>query len=455
MKTTLKRGVGRSANGNGNGHSVFPPGPISTITRYRAAAAAAAPAHAPRPAHPDRDAARRCSRSARPWPAASYLYVHQTVDDLRPHGEGQGADRDAEGARRSRRGTSPPSRSSSATTRASATTPTRSRSDTLMLIRADPATKSISMLSFPRDLGVHVYCPGATPVYDRINSAYARCGIEGHARDGPQADRPPDPLPDHRQLPRLQADRRQARRRLARHRPPLLQQERRQRGDELRRHRPAARLPAARRRARARVRPLPPHRRRLPPPRAPAAVRAGVQGAGGASTATTTARCSQIICVVTDNVEVGSKKGFDERDRARVRDPRGDAAGRAPLPGRRSTASRATPMLTAPEGAIADAVQQFENPDVGESKVANNAALGRKPKAPKVPAPKDTTVTVLNGSGHRGRRRDRERPARAARLHHAAAARERAAERADPELLPLADLLRPEPEATRRRRRPR
>src|SRR5207248_9892794 len=58
---------------------------------------------------------------------------------------------------------------------------TPSRSDTVMLLRADPQTKSISMLSFPRDLVVDVYCPpGKTPVVrDRINSAYARCGAKG------------------------------------------------------------------------------------------------------------------------------------------------------------------------------------------------------------------------------------------------------------------------------------
>ena len=33
-----------------------------------------------------------------------------------------------------------------------------SLSDTLMLIRADPRTKSISLLSFPRDLDVPIYC---------------------------------------------------------------------------------------------------------------------------------------------------------------------------------------------------------------------------------------------------------------------------------------------------------
>jgi LCP family protein required for cell wall assembly len=51
-----------------------------------------------------------------------------------------------------------------------------SLSDTLMLVRADPVTKTISLLSFPRDLEVPIYC-GATPIgTDRINSAYARCG---------------------------------------------------------------------------------------------------------------------------------------------------------------------------------------------------------------------------------------------------------------------------------------
>ena len=54
-----------------------------------------------------------------------------------------------------------------------------SRSDTVMLIRADPVTKSISLLSFPRDLGVPIYC-GANPVtVDRINSAYAAAASRG------------------------------------------------------------------------------------------------------------------------------------------------------------------------------------------------------------------------------------------------------------------------------------
>ena len=63
-----------------------------------------------------------------------------------------------------------------------------SRSDTVMLIRADPVTKSISLLSFPRDLGVPIYC-GASPItVDRINSAYSRCGVKGTLLTGEASD---------------------------------------------------------------------------------------------------------------------------------------------------------------------------------------------------------------------------------------------------------------------------
>jgi LCP family protein required for cell wall assembly len=56
---------------------------------------------------------------------------------------------------------------------------TPSRSDTLMLVRADPTTDSISLLSFPRDLLVEVRCPGRTSYVDRINEAYADCQEQG------------------------------------------------------------------------------------------------------------------------------------------------------------------------------------------------------------------------------------------------------------------------------------
>ncbi len=54
-----------------------------------------------------------------------------------------------------------------------------SRADTLMLLRADPQTESISMLSLPRDLVVDVHCPGRGVFRSRINAAYATCGAPG------------------------------------------------------------------------------------------------------------------------------------------------------------------------------------------------------------------------------------------------------------------------------------
>jgi LCP family protein required for cell wall assembly len=56
---------------------------------------------------------------------------------------------------------------------------TSGRSDTLMLVRADPQSDSISLLSFPRDMRVEIRCPGRTPFFDKINAAYSYCGPQG------------------------------------------------------------------------------------------------------------------------------------------------------------------------------------------------------------------------------------------------------------------------------------
>jgi LCP family protein required for cell wall assembly len=184
MKTTLKRGIGRGANGNGR--AVLPPGSLSPVTLYRQ----------PPPAKPgfakvvgrfflflalvlvvlvsglvggfylwahDKAFAFGC-QSARCEHAAQRL--DEVKDPSQPaialvigydHRAGDGGD--------------------------------PSRSDTLMLIRADPSTKTVSLLSLPRDLDVPIYCPSRTStgrngpavVYDhgRINSAYAFCGPTG------------------------------------------------------------------------------------------------------------------------------------------------------------------------------------------------------------------------------------------------------------------------------------
>ena len=54
-----------------------------------------------------------------------------------------------------------------------------SRSDTVMLLRADPNTNTISMLSFPRDLIVNGRCPDGRTYVGRINAAYSFCGPAG------------------------------------------------------------------------------------------------------------------------------------------------------------------------------------------------------------------------------------------------------------------------------------
>jgi LCP family protein required for cell wall assembly len=56
------------------------------------------------------------------------------------------------------------------------------RSDTVMLVRLDPrkGSQSISLLSFPRDLRVPLYCkPGVPFATGKINAAYASCGLKG------------------------------------------------------------------------------------------------------------------------------------------------------------------------------------------------------------------------------------------------------------------------------------
>jgi LCP family protein required for cell wall assembly len=179
MRTTLKKGFGQSAGVNGNGHAGFPPGALSPVTLYK------------QPPPPQRSFAAQVGRFFA-WLAITllvlvcglvggfYLWIHESAAALRPHtaqAKAAQARLDApKGAaiamvigydHRAGDGDSP------------------SRSDTMMLIRADPATKTISLLSFPRDLVVPIWCAGknggaAVPYGSgRINSAYATCGLSG------------------------------------------------------------------------------------------------------------------------------------------------------------------------------------------------------------------------------------------------------------------------------------
>jgi LCP family protein required for cell wall assembly len=174
MRTTLKRGLGRGAAPNGNGKAVLPPGVSSPVSFYR---------------QPEASSRSRlglvgriamwlgiaCLVVATGTAGGAYLYFHESVaavaaktPEVRKAAEqldvplpGQPAvalvigydARKGEGA--------------------------AGRSDTLMLVRADPSTDSISLLSFPRDMRVEIRCPGRTPFFDKINAAYATCGPQG------------------------------------------------------------------------------------------------------------------------------------------------------------------------------------------------------------------------------------------------------------------------------------
>jgi LCP family protein required for cell wall assembly len=175
MRTTLKRGVGRGAGAHGNGRAVFPPVPPTTVTRYR---------QPPPPGISGFGILRRVllgalivlSSLAIGIAGGAYLWFHQSVSDIQSHPDLKRVSQELDvpvanhpaialvigyDHRRGIESAGP------------------SRSDTIMLIRADPIQKTISLLSFPRDLVVPIYC-GATPITnDRINSAYTRCGPRG------------------------------------------------------------------------------------------------------------------------------------------------------------------------------------------------------------------------------------------------------------------------------------
>ena len=154
---------------------------------------------------------------------------------------------------------------------------TKSRSDTIMLVRADPKTDSISLLSLPaRPLRRDRLSGPARRFSARINDAYSECGTKGTL----ETVRKLTGLPVNylitvnfrgfRQLVDalggiwIDVDRRYF--------------NDRERPLRLRDDQPLPGLPEARRLPGARLRPLPAHRLRPLPARAPAALRARVQG---------------------------------------------------------------------------------------------------------------------------------------------------------------------------------
>jgi LCP family protein required for cell wall assembly len=178
MRTTLKRGIGQAAGLNGNGHSALPPlfGPI---VRYR------------QPEPPRRSAIGLILRGfgwlvlalaviASGAAGGAYLYTHETLNAVAAH------TKQLQQVQKNGDLTKVPDASQPAIAlvagydvRGAPNGPNPyagSNSDTLMLLRADPTNNTLSLLSFPRDLYVNIYCHGDTvDTQSRINSAWSIC----------------------------------------------------------------------------------------------------------------------------------------------------------------------------------------------------------------------------------------------------------------------------------------
>jgi LCP family protein required for cell wall assembly len=172
VRTTLKRGLGRAAP-DGSRDPVLPPGAISPVTVYRLSSGS------------------RMGRIGRVlmWlgiaalvfmvgsAGGAYLYFHESVAAV-------AASTPAVKKAAKQLDVPLPGQPAVALVigydhRLADGKGAPSRSDTMMLVRADPQTDSISLLSFPRDMRVEVHCPGRTPYFDKIAHAYTTCGPRG------------------------------------------------------------------------------------------------------------------------------------------------------------------------------------------------------------------------------------------------------------------------------------
>src|SRR5947208_9457157 len=176
MKTTLKRGIGRAAGTNGDGRAIFPPGVRTPMTRYRQP-------------EPVRRGPWAIVRLVALWTVlvalivaggaagAAYLKQHEFFTSVAPKTpQDRAAQKELD--------VPIPGQPTNALVigtdkRRGPEADVTGRSDTLMLVRADPATDSLSLLSFPRDLIVTVKCPGHPDYRDRINAAFSECGSQG------------------------------------------------------------------------------------------------------------------------------------------------------------------------------------------------------------------------------------------------------------------------------------
>jgi LCP family protein required for cell wall assembly len=175
MRTTLKKGLGRAAAPNGNGKPVLPPGALSPVSVYQQP-----PSSRSRTGRVGRILAWLgivvlvfAAGSA----AGGYLYFHESVAAVAAR---------TPAVKKAAKQLDVPLPGQPAVAlvigydhRLSDGEGAPSRSDTMMLVRADPQTDSISLLSFPRDMTVEIRCPGRAPFVDKIAHAYVNCGPQG------------------------------------------------------------------------------------------------------------------------------------------------------------------------------------------------------------------------------------------------------------------------------------
>jgi LCP family protein required for cell wall assembly len=273
-----------------------------------------------------------------------------------------------------------------------------SRSDTLMLMRADPETDSISLLSFPRDLRTEIHCPGRLPFTDKIAHAYSFCGPQGSldtvkALTGLPVNylitvnfRGFRQIVDRLGGAWIDVDRRYFNDRSGPSgyakinlRPGYQQLTGRRALDYVRyRHTDSDLYRVARQQQFVKA----------------------FKGQVQASFAPTA--LPKVVNAITNNVEVAQGGGRDVEGRTVL----SYALFAYGLPRGRVFQTRIEGLegfaeLTTASENVTRAVQTFTHPDVESSEKATAVALGEKVKR-SAPAPRDTTITVLNGNGVTG-----------------------------------------------------
>src|ERR1039457_2315153 len=156
MRTTLKRGMGRAATLNGNGRTVLPPIVVEPVHRYT------------QPDPPRRSTGRFLAQFvgwafigvlvvASGLAGGSYLYAHQTLNAISAHSAPvKAAQKDLHPIANPLPPAPPLLVGYDARAGVGGFGAAGSRSDTVMLVRADPTNNTLSMLSFPRDLVVPI-----------------------------------------------------------------------------------------------------------------------------------------------------------------------------------------------------------------------------------------------------------------------------------------------------------